>query len=208
MHRLLGCGSMCATVGRQPTAHTGAATAARTCPLCCLCLQAKYLVVALLTTVVLWARYQPSVSLAAIMTRSTVPERRTLADSGGGSDGSSSGSSSSGSSSSSSSGSSGGSSSGGAGSSSSGNSLGDEPEVDPPDSLLLPLDDAHTLQFDVCNGFTNQRIALMSGGPASQAHPTQNFIGPLAGYRPAMRPITTQPVAPIVSHCCHPLLHD
>lgn len=36
--------------------------------------------------------------------------------------------------------------------------------------LLLPLEDAHTLQFDVCNGFTNQRIALMSGGrPAPHA---------------------------------------
>lgn len=29
--------------------------------------------------------------------------------------------------------------------------------------LLRSIDDTHTLQFDVCNGFTNQRIALMSG---------------------------------------------
>lgn len=30
-------------------------------------------------------------------------------------------------------------------------------------SALIPLEGARTLQFDVCNGFTNQRIALMSG---------------------------------------------
>lgn len=30
-------------------------------------------------------------------------------------------------------------------------------------SLLGAVDAANTLQFDVCNGFTNQRIALMSG---------------------------------------------
>ncbi|KAI7846355.1 hypothetical protein COHA_000192 [Chlorella ohadii] len=28
---------------------------------------------------------------------------------------------------------------------------------------LVPLDEARTLQFDLCNGFTNQRIALLSG---------------------------------------------
>jgi hypothetical protein len=33
---------------------------------------------------------------------------------------------------------------------------------------LVAFDEVRTLQFDVCNGFTNQRIALMSGGPASQ----------------------------------------
>jgi hypothetical protein len=126
------------------------------------CLQAKYLVVALLTTVVLWARYEQSVSLAAIMTGSTAPEGRTLAGSGGSSrsrsgtltgGGGDSEDSSSGSSSSS------------GGGSSGESSHDDDPEADPADSILLPLDDALTLQFDVCNGFTNQRIALMSGGP-------------------------------------------
>ena len=28
---------------------------------------------------------------------------------------------------------------------------------------LQPLQAAHTLQFELCNGFANQRIALMSG---------------------------------------------
>ena len=34
---------------------------------------------------------------------------------------------------------------------------------------LVAFDEVRTLQFDVCNGFTNQRIALMSGEQAS--HP-------------------------------------
>ncbi len=40
-------------------------------------------------------------------------------------------------------------------------------------SLLEPVDASSTLQFDVCNGFTNQRIALMSGEsrPAPGWHP-------------------------------------
>lgn len=40
-------------------------------------------------------------------------------------------------------------------------------------SLLGPVDASSTLQFDVCNGFTNQRIALMSGEarPAPGWHP-------------------------------------
>ena len=29
--------------------------------------------------------------------------------------------------------------------------------------LMQPIDKGKSLQFDVCNGFTNQRIALMSG---------------------------------------------
>lgn len=45
----------------------------------------------------------------------------------------------------------------------------------PSGSSLLPdsADTGSTLQFDVCNGFTNQRIALMSGktGPATGQHP-------------------------------------
>ncbi len=84
--------------------------------------------VALLTTVILWARYQQSASLAGATPGSGTAEGRTLA-----------------------------------GSSSSSRSR-DEPEAGAArGTTLLPLEDAHTLQFDVCNGFTNQRIALMSG---------------------------------------------
>lgn len=49
----------------------------------------------------------------------------------------------------------------------------------PASAFLAPLDDSRTLQFDLCNGFTNQRIALMSGAPAPAA------AGALAGGRPA-----------------------
>lgn len=40
---------------------------------------------------------------------------------------------------------------------------------------LVPLDEARTLQFDLCNGFTNQRIALLSGkaGMEQCAAPTR-----------------------------------
>ena len=105
---------------------------------CCRALQTKFTVVALLTTVLVWARYQQSASLAGATLGSGAAEGRTLAGSR----------------------------------SSSGR---DEPEPGAAGTILLPLDDAYTLQFDVCNGFTNQRIALMSGGqPARPAQPALN----------------------------------
>lgn len=51
---------------------------------------------------------------------------------------------------------------------------------------LVPLDEARTLQFDLCNGFTNQRIALLSGevggepcrAPAARAAREASLVAP------------------------------